>query len=175
MADPASGVISDDDDLERAIQADGMDMESDSDIRVQNPASKIEEWTLLLRFVTKGSDSTVNIVKIHRDIFRLIKQSDDKFAVKTLQGTLIDSASEFPTGADYQAQFQTQETKNQFVVAHSVYSSKALDAIKRNNPALLELSSLTCQLPDPSLWSSSEQSSGSTRTIPPKSSSMQTC
>jgi hypothetical protein len=90
MADPASGVISDDDDLERAIQADGMDMESDSDIRVQNPASKIEEWTLLLRFVTKGSDSTVNIVKIHRDIFRLIQQSDDKFAAKTLGGTLID-------------------------------------------------------------------------------------
>jgi hypothetical protein len=114
-------------------------LEANTAYAATNPASAVQEWTMLVRIVTSGSDTKVNIVNLHKAIFTLMHQSDDKFAVKTLQGTLIDSASEFPTGADYQAQFQTQETKNQFVVAHSVYSSKALDAIKRNNPALLEL------------------------------------
>jgi hypothetical protein len=132
-------MISDDDELERAVQAEGMQLESDSATTVQNLASQIEEWTLLLRFVTSGSDNTVNIAQLHKNIFLLIQKSDDKFAAKTINGTLIDSATDFPSGENYQAQFKTQETKNQFVVSHTVYSSKSIDSIKRTNTALLEL------------------------------------
>jgi hypothetical protein len=139
MAQAASGLISDDDELERAIAADGMELESDSDPREQNPAHKVKEWTMLLRIVTSGNDSAVNVPKIHKDIFELLKATDNKFAIQTLEGTLIESGPDFPSGADYKMLFKTQETKTQFVVSHTVYSSKTIDAIKRTSPALLDL------------------------------------
>jgi hypothetical protein len=139
MAQPSSGLISDDDDLKRSIQADAMQLESNSTPPPQNPASKIQEWTLLVRIVTSGTNSAVNVVKIHKDIFALLQAADDKFVLKTLQGSLIESTADFPSGADYQSHFKTKETKTQFVVSHTVYSSKTIDAIKRTSPALLDL------------------------------------
>ena len=139
MAQASSGQVSDDDELERSIMADGMQLESNSAPPAQNPASRIQEWTMLLRIVTSGSDSAVNVVKIHKDIFALLRAADDKFALKDLNGSIIESVSDFPSGADYQTHFKTQETKTQFVVSHTVYSSKTIDALKRTSPALLDL------------------------------------
>jgi hypothetical protein len=139
MEQPSSGAISDDDKLERAVWNEHPRRDLKAASSAQNPASEIQEWTMLLHIITSGNEKTVNIVNLHKAIFTLMHQSNDKFVVKTLQGTLIDSASDFLLGHDYQTHFRTQESKNHFVVAHSVYSSKALEAIKRNHPALLKL------------------------------------
>jgi hypothetical protein len=58
---------------------------------------------------------------------------------KTRDGSVLNSALKFPKGNAYKTAFTTHETKNMFLTAHPVVSSKTtLDEIKRQSAELIE-------------------------------------
>jgi hypothetical protein len=92
----------------------------------------------LVKLVTGGADNDVNIVKIHHDIISQMRTTDPTLSIKTKDGAIITKDEDFPAGKAYKQQFDMKETKREFIVAHTVYSIKELDDIKRKNPSLLD-------------------------------------
>jgi hypothetical protein len=67
-----------------------------------------------------------------------MRTTDPTLSIKTKDGTIITTDEDFPTGTAYKQKFDMKETKREFIVAHTVYSIKELDDIKRKNPSLLD-------------------------------------
>jgi hypothetical protein len=95
------------------------------------------EWTLLIKLTTADSAGTVNIVKVHRTIVEHLIAADATLYLKTKQGNKISSSQHFPKGNEYESTFEHKETRKQFIVAHTVGSTKTLDELKRQNLPLL--------------------------------------
>jgi hypothetical protein len=95
------------------------------------------EWTLLLKLSTAATTGVVNIVKIHRTIIEHLIAADSTLYLKTKHGTKISSSQHFPKGNEYETTFEHKETRKQFIVAHTVGSTKTLDELKRQNHPLL--------------------------------------
>jgi hypothetical protein len=68
----------------------------------------------------------------------MMKSTDNTLVFKTTGGHTLAKLEDFPKGASYQTHFKTKETKTQFVLAHTVYSTKPLTDIKRLNKDLLD-------------------------------------
>jgi hypothetical protein len=100
--------------------------------------AEVTEWTMLIKLATGDNDEDVNIVEIHRNIFRLMQQADPTVCFMATAGRKVTNADAFPSGNDYKMKFRIKETAKQFLVAHPVRSDKTLDEIKRNHPELLE-------------------------------------
>jgi hypothetical protein len=103
----------------------------------ENPAEKVEEWTMLVKLIIRGNN-VVDIITIHRDIISKMRSTDLTVSFTTSDGAVITSDEDFPTGYDYKKKFEMKETKFQFSVAHKVFSTLSLDAIKRGNLDLLD-------------------------------------
>jgi hypothetical protein len=92
---------------------------------------------MLLRIAT-GDETTINVVKLHKEIFALLLSKDDTFAIVTTTGSTLTATADFPSDA-YKTSFEMRETKTHFTVAHAVHSTLTLAQFKRNNKDLLEL------------------------------------
>ncbi len=69
MAVPHSGVDSDDELMICDDSTTNNKLSLWQEPTEENPAEKVEEWTILVKLVTKNSsDGGVNIAKIHREI-----------------------------------------------------------------------------------------------------------
>ena len=105
----------------------------------ENPAEKVEEWTILVKLVTKNSsDGGVNIAKIHREIISKMRKADPTVSIQTIDGAIITTDEDFPSGDSYGKQFEMKETKAQFTATHKVFSTKSLDEIKRDSKKLID-------------------------------------
>ena len=85
----------------------------------ENPAEKVEEWTILVKLVTKNSSNGgVNIAKIHREIISKMRKADPTVSIQTIDGAIITTDEDFPSGDSYGKQFEMKETKAQFTTTH---------------------------------------------------------
>jgi hypothetical protein len=79
----------------------------------------------MLLGIATGDKTTVNVVKLHKEIFSLFHRKDDKSALITKTGSTITSAVDFPSET-YKASFEMRETKTHFTVAHAVSATQSL-------------------------------------------------
>jgi hypothetical protein len=138
MAEPIQGVVSDDEPMACDEPTRDNNLGHLRETHEENPAEKVEEWTLLVKLVTSSTVGDVNIVTIHRDIISKMRKTDPTIGIVTETGETIMNDEDFPGGNDYERKFEMKETKNQFTVAHKMFSSKSLDEIKRDNPGLID-------------------------------------
>ena len=139
MATAPSGLVSDDETREPLSTNPENPFDVERAHAAKNPANGVTEWTLLVKLATGAADNDINIVTIHRDIIALMRENNLTLSIKTLDGSIITTDADFPTGNDYKVKFAMKENKTQFTVAHTVFSMKPLEAIKRNNKILLDL------------------------------------
>jgi hypothetical protein len=138
MAVPHSGVDSDDELMICDDSTTNNKLSLWQEPTEENPAKKIEEWTILVKLVLSNSDDGVNIAKIHRNIISKMREADPTVSIKTNDGAIITNDNDFPTGEDYGNKFAFKETKYQFTAKHTVFSTKTLDEIKRENKDLID-------------------------------------